>query len=132
MEQNAYEALFIGVNVFIFIIALTAGIMLMTTLFNMINYANNAAIVGMKGSLAEGVGKVDKRIYTGAQLLTFYRKSRPESESDEYIEKYFVKTSEEGEEEALSVFIGGKDTEPVKKAQPIKNLNSFTKDKLME
>ena len=60
MEQNAYEALFIGVNVFIFIIALTAGIMLMTTLFNMINYANNAAIVGMKGSLAEGVGKVDK------------------------------------------------------------------------
>ena len=38
MEQNAYEALFIGVNVFVFIIALTAAILLMTNLINMVNY----------------------------------------------------------------------------------------------
>ena len=74
MEQSAFEALMIGVYVFIFIAALTAGVLLMSNIIDMVNFANQQAIVGMNGTLAETVGVVDERLYTGAQLVTYYRK----------------------------------------------------------
>ncbi|MBQ8044292.1 MAG: hypothetical protein IJ272_09160 [Clostridia bacterium] len=85
MEQSAFEAVMTGVNVFVFIIALSAGILLMSNVIDMVNFANERAIVGMNGTLAENVGIVDERIYTGAQMLTYYRKQleREEAEKQE-------------------------------------------------
>ena len=98
MEQNAYEALFIGVNVFVFIIALTAAILLMTNLISMVNYANENVVVGMNGSLAEIIGFVQDRIYTGSELLSFYRKNIDNN-------KYFVRESNGGHEVRLKKYI---------------------------
>ena len=83
MEQSAFEALMIGVYVFVFITALTAGVLLMSNVIDMVNYANDQAIVGMNGTLAETVGVVNERVYTGAQLVTYYR----EQEERETLEK---------------------------------------------
>jgi len=74
MEQSAFEAVMIGVNTFVFIVALSAGILLMSSVIDMVNFANERAIVGMNGTLAENVGVVNERIYTGAQILTYHRK----------------------------------------------------------
>lgn len=76
MEQSAYEAVIIGVNAFVFIVALSAGILLMTSVLDMVNFANERAIVGMNGTLAESVGIVNERIYTGSQMLTYNRKQQ--------------------------------------------------------
>ena len=76
MEQSAFEAIMIGVNVFVFIAALTAGVLLMTNIIDMVNFANDNAVVGMNGTLAESVGNVNERIYTGAELLSYYRKEQ--------------------------------------------------------
>lgn len=99
MEQNAYEALFLGVNVFVFIIALTAAILLMTNLIGMVNYANENVVVGMNGSLAESIGNVENRVYTGAELLAYYRKTIDKDD------KYFVRTSQGGHEITLKKYI---------------------------
>lgn len=74
MEHSAYEAIMIGVNVFVFIAALSAGILLMSSIIDMVNFANEQAVVGMNGSLAESVGVVTERVYTGAQMLSYYRR----------------------------------------------------------
>lgn len=74
MENSAFEALMIGVNVFVFIIALSAAVILMSNVINMVNYANENAIRGMNGSLAESVGIVHNRIYSGEQVLACYGK----------------------------------------------------------
>ena len=115
MEQSAYEALMIGVYVFVFIVALTAGILLMSNIIDMVNYANEQAIVGMNGTLAETVGVVNERLYTGAQLVTYYRQELEiESRYTEEIESlekkeldytFTVKLSERGEEKSLKSFI---------------------------
>lgn len=73
MEQSAFEAVMTGVNVFVFIVALSAGILLMSSVIDMVNFANDRAIVGMNGTLAENVGVVNERVYTGAQMLNYYR-----------------------------------------------------------
>lgn len=112
MEQSAFEAIMIGVNVFVFIIALTAGILLMGSVIDMVNYANENAIVGMNGSLAEEVGVVNERIYSGKDLLTYYRKYVAE---DYEIEEgnvenksnyeYLVKLSDKSSEITLREYI---------------------------
>ena len=104
MEQSAFEAVMIGVNVFVFIIALTAGILLMTNVLNMVDYANRNAIVGMNGTLAESVGTVFERKYTGTELLTYYRKSL---EGNNNI-VYYVRQSEGGNKLTIEKFV--KDT----------------------
>ena len=113
MEQNAYEALFLGVNVFVFIIALTAGILLMTNLMNMVNYANENSVVGMNGSLAESVGNVQKRIYTGAQIMTYYNKlvenfCKSGGKEQDLSVVYYVKTNKNGHEYRIDKYITGK------------------------
>ena len=75
MEQSAFEALMIGVNVFVFIIALSAGMVLMTSVLDMAEYANENAMTGMNGSLADSVGEVYERTYSGEQLLSYYRRA---------------------------------------------------------
>ena len=112
MEQNAYEALFLGVNVFVFIIALTAGILLMTSLMNMVNYANENAVVGMNGSLAESVGIVNERIYTGSELITYYNNfvesiCKAKEKNEDITTRYYVRTSKTGQEQRIDKYITG-------------------------
>ena len=106
MEQSAFEALMIGVYVFIFIAALTAGVLLMSNIIDMVNFANQQAIVGMNGTLAETVGVVDERLYTGAQLVTYYRKQIERTAQEKELQYNFkVKLSENGQENSLQDFI---------------------------
>lgn len=112
MEQSAFEAVMIGVNVFVFIIALTAGILLMGNIINMVNYANENAVIGMNGTLAETVGVVDERVYNGEDLLTYYRRYVDQNYTDEEDNvknksnyEYLVKLSKLGIEETLQEFI---------------------------
>ena len=108
MEQSTFEAVIIGVNAFVFIIALTAGILLMSSVVDMVNFANERAIVGMNGTVAESVGVVEDRIYTGAQMLTYYREQLEQQEKIEGQElnyEFKVKLSELGSEIKLADFI---------------------------
>lgn len=107
MEQSAFEALMIGVYVFVFIIALTAGILLMSNVIDMVNYANDQAVVGMNGTLAETVGVVSERVYTGAQLVTYYREQEEkialEKEESKY--SFYVTLGDVQGEKSLKNFI---------------------------
>ena len=86
----------IGVNAFVFIIALTASILLMSNIIDMVDYANEQAIVGMNGSLAESVGVVEERIYSGYDLLTYYREEQQLAEKGQTSNKiYNVMLNEE-------------------------------------
>ena len=107
MEQSAFEALMVGVNVFIFVAALSAGILLMSSLIDMVNFANEQAIVGMNGTLAESVGVVTERIYTGSQMLNYYKKNIESEDTvstpSDYIFK--VKLQQTGHEKLLKDYI---------------------------
>ncbi len=107
MEQSAFEALMIGVNVFVFIIALSAGILLMTSVIDMVNFANENAITGMNGTIAQNVGVVNERIYTGAQMLTYYRKQvqKLDNENNQLSYEFKVRLSELGQEYELENYI---------------------------
>ena len=120
MEHSAFEAIMIGVNVFIFIMALTAGVLLMSNIIDMVNFANNQAIVGMNGTLAETVGIVNERTYTVAQMLRYYRETIKNIEVTEEIDVqgniqpiekdkntyiFKVKLSENGQERSIKSFM---------------------------
>ena len=107
MEQSAFEAVMIGVNVFVFIAALSAGILLMSNVIDMVNFANEQAIVGMNGTLAESVGVVNERIYTGAQMLNYYRDIIKSQTSATKVEDnvFYVRLSDLGQEKALKNFV---------------------------
>lgn len=98
MENSAFEALMIGVNVFVFIIALSAAILLMTNVLDMVDYANEAAITGMNGSLAETVGVVHERLYTGNEMLAYYRKNNTKY-------NFYIRLSDVGSDMLLSGYI---------------------------
>lgn len=104
MEHSAFEALIIGVNVTIFIIALSAAILLMSNTLDMVDFANESAIQGMNGTIAESVGETKEQIYTGSQLLTYYRKIKNE-EIEELNYDIKIITSEYLTPENLSTFI---------------------------
>lgn len=95
MEKSAYEALMLGVNLFIFVVALTAGIMLMGSILDMVNYANENAKIGMNGTLAETVGVVQDRVYSGEQVLAYYRKIINEGSESKYSFKIKFSDSDE-------------------------------------
>lgn len=108
MEQSAFEAVMIGVSVFIFIIALTAGVLLMTNVIDMVNFANDQAIVGMNGTLAESVGVVTERTYTGAQMLKYCEEKLQYDETlqqDKSPYKFKVKLTELGQEYDIETYI---------------------------
>jgi len=103
MEQSAFEAVMIGVNVFVFIIALSAGIMLMTSILDMVEYANENAITGMNGSLAESVGVVHERTYSGDQVLSYYGRMMNNTSQSNY--NFMIKLSQLGVEIPLKTYI---------------------------
>lgn len=114
MEESASEALVIGVNVFVFIIALTASILLMTNVLNMVNFANESAVKGMSGTLADSVGVVEDRLVSGSDLITYYRRykltTNTDIESENYGKtnsdtEYLVKGSDIGDEVSLIRYI---------------------------
>lgn len=69
MESSGEQALLIGVNLFILIIALTCAIMLMTTVLNMSTAANTNIKTTVDSSLMTLYGGTNERIYTGEQVL---------------------------------------------------------------
>lgn len=103
MEQSAFEAIMIGVNVFIFVVALTAGVLLMTNVLDMVEYANQNAITGMNGSIAETVGSVHERTYTGEQVLSYYGKVVGSTNHSKY--DFKVRLSNVGSEGTLKSYI---------------------------
>lgn len=72
MGENAQEGIFIGVYIFIFIVALSATIVM----FTMINdYADLSYEYGKQvgnGALIENVPETTYRIVTGDQLISYY------------------------------------------------------------
>ncbi len=107
MEQSAFEAVMTGVNVFVFIVALSAAILLMSNVIDMVNFANERAITGMNGTIAENVGVVNDRIYTGAQMLTYYKNQmqRLESERQPLDYEFNVRLTELGDEYPLASYV---------------------------
>lgn len=103
MEQSAFDAAMIGVYVFVFIIALTAAIALMSNVLDMANYANENAKIGMNGSIAQNIGVVSQRIYTGEQLLAFYGRLNEDVTNSKY--DFKVKNSDIGSEYSLKSYI---------------------------
>lgn len=103
MEQSAFEAVMIGVNVFVFIIALTAGVLLMTNILDMVEYANQNAITGMNGSLAENVGIVSQRTYSGEQMLSYYGRMVAANGKSNY--DFKIRLSDLGVERTLESYV---------------------------
>ena len=107
MEQSTFEALRVGVSAFVFIAALTAGILLMSSILDLVNFANEQAIVGMNGSLAETVGIVTERVYSGRQILTYYKEEvqaiQQNKQPSEYV--FFVRLSDLNQDKELANFI---------------------------
>ena len=72
MGENAQEGIFIGVYIFVFIVALSATIIM----FTMINdYADLSYEYGKQvgeGALIENVPETTYRIVTGDQLISYY------------------------------------------------------------
>lgn len=69
MESSGEQALLIGANVFILIIALTCAIMLMVTVLNISNAANTVIKTTTSSSLMTLYGGTNERIYTGEQVI---------------------------------------------------------------
>lgn len=68
MESSGEQALILGVNLFILIIALTCAIMLMVAVLNMSNAANTVIKTTTDTSLMTLYGGTSERVYTGEQL----------------------------------------------------------------
>lgn len=70
MDGAAEEALYIGVNVLIFVAAITCAIMLMTSVLNMTQAMNNILDDSADSALMELYGGTAERIYYGQEVLT--------------------------------------------------------------
>lgn len=69
MEANAERALEIGVNVFIFIIALTSAMMLLSNVLNISEAANDIIKDTSNSTLLELYGDTEERIYQGDEVI---------------------------------------------------------------
>ena len=76
MDNSAYEALMIGVNTFIFIVALTAGIMLMDKINDLVEFTKQETSVASAGSLIETYGETAERTFTGAEVYALYGQAK--------------------------------------------------------
>ena len=110
MESSGEQALLIGVNVFILIIALTCAIMLMSTVLNISNAANTVIKTNTTSSLMPLYGETNERIYTGEQVLA-------------EIAEYNSPTANSRNKMILKLKIGDKYEE-------VGNVVAFTKDRL--
>lgn len=72
MEDSAYQALYTGVYVFIFVIAISSTIYLFVT---MLNYSDLAYEYGrnvVNGNIIENISDSRYRLLTGSDVLTYY------------------------------------------------------------
>lgn len=90
MESAGEQALLIGVNVFILVMALTSAVLLMTTVLNMSDVANTKIKTNSDSSLMALYGETNERIYTGEQVLAI-------------INGYFSETSNMSERFVLKI-----------------------------
>lgn len=100
MESSGEQALLIGANVFILIIALTCAIMLMVTVLNISNAANTVIKTTTSSSLMTLYGGTNERIYTGEQVIAT-------------IEEYNSPTTNMKDRMVLKLKSGDKETEIV-------------------
>lgn len=75
MENSGVEALIIGVNILIFVAALSIAIMLMINVLNMSNTANDIIKLNNKGSLVETKNVDYTKVISGQELLKYYTKN---------------------------------------------------------
>ena len=76
MDNSAHEALMIGVNTFIFIVALTAGIMLMGKINDLVEFTKQETSAPSAGSLIETYGETVERTFTGAEVYALYGQAK--------------------------------------------------------
>jgi len=69
VEASAERALEIGVNLFVFIIALSCALILMTNVLNMSELANSIIKDTSGSTLMELYGETSERVYSGDEML---------------------------------------------------------------
>lgn len=72
MENSAFEALIIGVNLSIFVIATTIAITLFSTVLDLSEVANNTIQNKSSGSAIIESKEASERIITGSELISYY------------------------------------------------------------
>lgn len=72
MENSAYEALILGLNVAIFMVAVSVGMLLMTTINEMIDYTREIGEAEIGGNLMKEYGEQQEREFTGAEVYALY------------------------------------------------------------
>ena len=103
MGENATEGIFIGVYIFVFVVALSGTIMLF---YNINEYANLSyeygKMVDNSGTLIEGVPATTYRVVTADELIGYYYNYIKGDISSNY--QITVK-----DERGLDLFVNGKD-----------------------
>lgn len=72
MENSAYDAVIIAVNTLIFMVAVSVGMLLMTTVNRMVEYTKELGESETGGNLIQEYGDIQKRTYTGAEVYAVY------------------------------------------------------------
>lgn len=78
MENSSIDAVLIGVNVFIFIIALTFSIMLMSTVLDMSNAVSTEVKTYGNSSILESIGSVEEKRISGTEVYAYFLKQGDE------------------------------------------------------
>lgn len=76
MNDSAFEALMIGVNTFIFIIALTSGILLMGKINDLVEYTKKEVASNSNGALIENEGEIASRSFLGTEVYALYGQAK--------------------------------------------------------
>ncbi len=72
MENSAYDAVIIAVNTLVFMVAVSVGMLLMTTVNRMVEYTKEIADSEIGGNLIQEFGDLQERTYTGAEVYAVY------------------------------------------------------------
>lgn len=72
MENSAYDAVIIAVNTLIFMVAVSIGMLLMTTVNKMVENTKQISDSEIGGNLIQEFGNIQKRTYTGAEVYAVY------------------------------------------------------------
>ncbi len=72
MENSAYDAVIIAVNTLVFMVAVSVGMLLMTTVNRMVEYTREIAESEIGGNLIQEFGDLQERTYTGAEVYAVY------------------------------------------------------------
>lgn len=94
MESSAERALEIGVNLFVFIIALSSALILMTNVLNMSELANSIIKDTSGSTLMELYGETTERVYSGDEMLAIV--SEYTSDTTKINERIILKVDDGG------------------------------------